>query len=220
MLHITDSAAAPGHLERIAQIIQSDALPLRWHGFVRLHPRFAQPGFAQHLARGGAAMLQFGLETTAPALLESLHKGVSTEQARAVLRATAAAGIRNHVYLLFGLPGETDVDREHALSFVEQELPGIHALNNALLNLPRGSQMAREPGAYGITEISPFGLDSDLSLYDDFRCGDSHPRLEARRWLGRRFFKSPAVRAIRGQLQDPFKANHACFFSPAPRPTA
>ena len=71
--------------------------------------------------------------------------------------------------------------------------------------------MQREAPRFGITTITPFADDTDLSLYDDFRCGDSHPRLEARLDLGRRFFKSEAVRAIQGGIKGPFGANHRCF---------
>ncbi len=211
MLHLTDSALAPRYLRRIAEVIEADRLPLRWHGFVRMEQAFAEPDFAQRLARGGAVLLQWGMESASPALLERLDKGVGPEQARAVLRACSAAGIKNHVYLLWGQPGETDAEREETLRFVEAEGAHIHDLNNALLNLPRGAPMHRHPERYGITAITPFADDTDLSLYDDFRCGDRHPRLEARRWLGRRFFKSGAARGIQGGLKGPFGANHSCF---------
>ena len=211
MLHLTDSALTPKHLLHIAGIIQRDALPLRWHGFVRMERAFADPDVARQLAAGGAALLQWGMESASPALLERLDKGVGPEQARAVLRACSDAGIKNHVYLLFGQPGETDTERDETLDFVTAEAAHIHDLNNALLNLPRGSILHREAERYGITEVSPFSTSTDLSLYDDFRCGDSHPRIEARRWLGRRFFKSDAVRGIQGGLKGPFGANHSCF---------
>ena len=59
--------------------------------------------------------------------------------------------------------------------------------------------------------MSSFGSATDLSLYSDFRCGASHPRLEARRWLAANFFKDPVVKAILGDLNAPFKENHSCF---------
>jgi hypothetical protein len=195
----------------VAEVIAGERLPLRWHGFVRVEPELADRDFAARLARGGCAMLQLGVETGSPRLAERMGKGADPALARAVLAATAAAGIRNHVYLLFGLPGEDDGDRELTLALVEELGDAIHAVNPALLNLPRRSPMHRHPERYGITELVGFGPDTDLSLYDDFRCGRSHPRLEARRWLGRRFFKSARVRAMRGHLRSPFKANHLCF---------
>ena len=211
MLHLTDSALPPGHLLRLARAIREERLPLRWHGFVRVEPELADPAFARELAEGGCAMLQLGVETAAPRLCELLGKGVDPELVRRALRSTAAAGIRNHVYLLFGLPTETDEEREATLAFVEAEAASIHAVNPALLNLPKGSPMHRRPERYGITELVPFGTETDLSLYDDFRCGASHPRPEARRWMGRRLFKSAALQAIQGRLRQPFKANHLCF---------
>ncbi|MCK5687905.1 radical SAM protein [Myxococcota bacterium] len=211
MLHLTDSALPPDHLEYMAELIIKEKLPLQWHGFARLEADFAVPGFAQKLADGGCSMLQFGVETVSEDLLKILDKGAGAEQARWVLRATAAAGIRNQVYLLFGLPGETDKEREENLRFVQEEGAAIHALNTALLNLPKGSPMYRHPERFGITEIIPFHDVTDLSLYDDFRCGDSHPRVEARRWLSARFNKDEAVKVISRDLRAPLKANHLCF---------
>ncbi|MBI5477323.1 MAG: radical SAM protein [Deltaproteobacteria bacterium] len=211
MLHLTDSALPPRHLEHLADLIQRHALPLSWHGFVRAEGAFADPAFASHLAAGGCAMLQIGIESAAPRMLDLMGKGAGPEVMRRLLRATAAAGIRNQVYLLFGLPTETDADREATLAFVEEEGATISDINHALLNLPRRSPMHRWPERYGVTAIVPFHATTDLSLYDDFRCGGSHPRVEARRWLDRRFLKSAAVKRILGGLRAPFKANHACF---------
>lgn len=211
MLHLTDSALSPALLERVAEVIHQQRLPLRWHGFARLEARFAEPGFMRHLAAGGCAMLQWGLETASPRLLDMLDKGVTPSQARDVLRSSAAAGIKNHAYLLFGLPTETEADREATLGFVQAEAGALHDLNASLLNLPKRSPMHEEPERYGITAISSFGAATDLSLYSDFRCGASHPRLEARHWLAARFFKDPVVKDILGDLNAPFKENHSCF---------
>jgi hypothetical protein len=211
MLHLTDSALSPAGLDHIAKVVRNRRLPLRWHGFVRLEARFADPGFADHLAEGGCAMLQWGLETAAPRLLDLMDKGVTADQARRVLRSCAAAGIKNHAYLLFGLPTETEADRETTLAFIQDEAASLHDLNASILNLPRRSPMHDEPERYGITTLRSFGHDTDLSLYADFHCGASHPRVEARRWLSARFLKDPTVKRILGDLNGPFKENHACF---------
>lgn len=211
MLHLTDSALPPAYLEQIAVVIAQDRLPLQWHGFVRVERDLARPDFARLLAAGGCAMLQLGVESGAPALLEMMGKGAGPDLAKRVLRATAAAGIRNQVHLLFGLPGETDPERELTLGLIEEISEAVHAIHPALLNLPRRSPMHTQPDRFGITELVAFHADTDLSLYDDFWCGDSHPRTEARRWLDHRFAKSPAVRAIRAHLRTPFQANHLCF---------
>ena len=213
MLHLTDSALPPAHLAHIAEVVARDALPLEWHGFVRADAAFAEPGFAEKLAKGGCAMLQFGIESGSADVVRRLGKGVRPEQARRVLRATAEAGIRNHVYLLFGTPLELDRDRAQTLAFVREEQANIHAINASLLNLPLDSVMHRHAAKFGITSLSPFDDDTDLSLAVDFRCGDSHPRLEARRFLTQRFLKDDAVKAINGRLRASFKANHLCFLS-------
>jgi len=211
MLHLTDSALSPALLDRVAQVIRDHHLNLRWHGFVRLERRYADPEFMAHLAAGGCIMLQWGLETASPRLLQLMDKGISVQQARDVLRASAGAGIRNHAYLLFGLPTEEEMDREATLSFIQEEADHLHDLNASILNLPRRSPMHDEPERFHITSMSPFGFETDLSLYDDFRCEGIHPRLEARHWIAGRFAKDAAVKRILGDLNAPFKANHGCF---------
>ena len=218
MVHWTDSAVDPRALEHIADVIRRDRLPIRWHGFVRVEDAFADPAFATHLFEGGCAMLQLGVETGSPRLLDQTGKGTDPDRIRRVLESTSSAGILNHVYLLFGLPTETDDDRELTLAMIERSHGDIHAINPALLNLPLGSPMHRMPGRYGITDLFPFGSDADLSLYEDFRCGLSHPRSEARRWMDRRFFKHEAVRSVQNHLRTPFKANHLCFIESALTP--
>jgi len=211
MVHLTDSALPPSVLERVAETVKAGRLPIRWHGFVRVEEAFTDPGFARHLAEGGCAMLQWGIETASGRLLAMAEKGVPPERARRALRACSAAGIKNHAFLLFGLPTETEADREETLEFVRREAGCIGDLNVSLLNLPRRSPMHDDPGSFGITELVPFHRDADLALYDDFRCGESHPRLEARRWLSRRFLRDDAVKSVLGGLNAPFKANHSCF---------
>jgi hypothetical protein len=209
MIHFTDSAMPPSHLGRVAEIIRRDQLPLQWRGFVRVERNFANPEYVRQLAEGGCAMLQLGVETGSQRVMDKLGKGGGDPAlSRQVLKVLGEAGIRCYVYLLFGVPGETDDDREQTLAMVEDHQPHIHALNLAILNLPRGSPMSMSPEEYGITQIVPFHVDTDLSLYDDFRCGEVHPRTEARRWLDHRFAKSPAVRRIGADLRSPFKENH------------
>ncbi len=211
MLHLTDAALPPRHLDHLSKVIAARGAPIQWHGFVRPERRFTDPAMVERLAAGGCAMLQVGVESASPRLLEMMDKGVDVACMQDMLRRTRAVGIRNQIYLLFGMPTETDVEREETLQMVEACADDISDVNVSILNLPRKSPMEARPADFGITDIRPFGPDTELSLYDDFRCGDRHPRMEARRWIAARFDKSPAVKAITGGLRAPFKANHACF---------
>lgn len=211
MLHLTDAALPPKHLDSISRTIAERGAPLQWHGFVRPERKFTDPAFVERLARGGCSMLQVGVESASPRLLELMDKGVDVDGMRDMLRRTRAAGIRNQIYLLFGMPSETDLERDETLRWLEDCEDAVSDVNVSILNLPRKSPMQARPADFGITRIMPFGGVTDLSLYDDFRCGDGHPRMEARRWIASTLDKSPAVKAITGGLRAPFKANHACF---------
>lgn len=213
MLHITDSAIPPAILGKLADLIKEKGLPLRWHGFARMEQQFTVSEFMRHLFEGGCSMLQWGMESASNRLLNLIDKGIAVNQARKVLQESSLAGIKNHIYLLFGLPSERNEDRLATLRFIQEEEQFIQNINVSLLNLPRSSPMHKNPEKFGITEFSPFGNETDLSLYLDFRCGSSHPRIEARRWLGNKFFRDASVKRILGNLKAPFKENHGCFLA-------
>lgn len=64
------------------------------------------------MKRSGCELIQYGIESGSPAMLERLGKRITPDQARNAAAATRQAGIRMSVYLITGMPGEgrSDVD--------------------------------------------------------------------------------------------------------------
>jgi hypothetical protein len=212
VLHLTDSCAPPNYLDQLAHAIRERNWPIRWYAFVRLSRALLESGRLELWAKGGCSMLQFGLETAAEGLLKRMRKGITITCAADILKKSAAVGIRNYVYLLFGFPGETELEQLETMEFVVQHQDSIHFLNNAIFNLPRHSPIAADPQGFDIQQLHPFpGEDTDLSLYLDFLDAWGSARRRARRFLHKTFLSEAAIRRRVQALPPVFKSNHAIF---------
>ncbi len=209
--HLTDNAI-PVNVLRSVAARADDLARLRWHGFVRFERALADPGFAADLARAGCRMLQLGLESGSQRVLDRLGKGTRLEDASAILKTLAGAGISSCVYVMIGTPGETEEDAGATLAFLEAHAGEIGFLNMAVMNLPRDSTFLDSPEAYGIRDARLFSEDEPLGLYRAFEPAHGWGRAEARRFLSRRMLASPAIRAIVNRTPPLFTSNHAFFF--------
>ncbi len=115
--HFTDEAAPPALLRELARRLAERGAPYRWWTNVRLEPTF-DCDTARLLARGGCIAVTAGLECAHDRLLEHMSKGISCSGAAAACAAFAQAGIRVHVYLIYGYPGQRFEEAIEALEFV------------------------------------------------------------------------------------------------------
>jgi hypothetical protein len=146
-VHLTDDAVPPRSLRALARALRGQGIS--WYGFARLERQFLDPGFAEELALGGCAMLQLGVETASQRLLDLLGKGTRAGDAEVVLTNLTAAGIRTYVYLLFGVPSETEEEALGTVEWAAGNAGRISFLNLALMNLPRGAAPAKTAGTAG-----------------------------------------------------------------------
>ncbi|MBP7867224.1 MAG: radical SAM protein [Acidobacteria bacterium] len=204
LFHLADNALSPALLEALA----TDPPGAPWYGFARFTEALAEPGFAAALAESGCVMLQLGLESGDPGVLEAMGKGIGLETASRVLRTLHGAGIATYVYLLFGTPWESLAEARRTLDFTAAHAGTVGFLNLALFNLPLGSP---DTAALGLRPFS----EGDLSLYADFDHPRGFGRAAVRRFLDREFRAHPAVRPILARTPPVFTSNHAPFFAMA-----
>lgn len=206
--HLTDNAVPLPLLRELAALDRK----LGWHGFVRFEPLLGDPGFVRSLAQGGCRMLQLGLESGSPAVLERLGKGTDLATAGKILENLRQAGVAAYVYVLLGTPGETEKDAEATLSFLERYAGSISFLNLAVMNLPRDSAMLENPARFGIAGAGEIAEAEPLGLYRRFTPVGGWGREAARRFLRRRILSSPAIRDIVKRTPSAFTSNHAFLF--------
>ncbi|MBI5017052.1 MAG: hypothetical protein HZB55_16395 [Deltaproteobacteria bacterium] len=207
-VHLTDDAVPPGTLRTLARGLQGEGV--RWYGFARLEAALLDPAFSEELAAGGCAMLQLGVETASQRLLDGLGKGTRIADVGAMLRNVARAGIRTYVYLLFGIPTETAEEARTTGDWAVRHADAVTFLNLALLNLPRGSELERDPARYGLTELHASSGSRDLSLYRSYASEGGGSRRDLRRVLAA-VRARPEIRRILARTPPGFTSNHAAF---------
>jgi hypothetical protein len=204
LIHLLDNALSPEILD--ALVLAPPGTP--WYGFSRITPHLADPGFCMQLRDSGCVMLQLGLESGDPDVLNALGKGIDLPTVSAALRNLKKAGIAAYVYLLFGTPAETQEAARRTLSFTADHAEEIGFLNLAVFNLP-----AWGPEAEGLATGEFYG--GDLSFYRSFCHPRGWNRPEVRRFLQNEFKRHPDVAAIVRRDPPFFTSNHAPFLAMA-----
>ena len=202
-VHFTDDALPLPVLRELAA--RSDDLSgLAWYGFVRFEKALADDRLTGQLAAAGCRMLQLGLESGSQKVLDRLGKGTRIETASAVLRSLQRAGIASYVYVMLGVPGETEEERLATLHFLEEHAGAISFLNLAIMNLPHQSQLAADSET------------DDQAARGLYLTGEAEQRRrgEARRFLQQKLLASPLIRAIVNRTPPLFTSNHAFLFDP------
>ena len=137
---------AKTHLLPILEELASRGVRCRFHTPNALHARYLDRQVAMWLKRANFATLRLGVETAAPGK-ERLDEKLQEEELEAALSYLREVGFSQKdigVYLLIGLPGQTD----RGSSRLHSPGPGIrlHPGPGALLPHPRHQTLARGPG--------------------------------------------------------------------------
>jgi hypothetical protein len=211
-IQLTDNAIPVNMLKALAD--NRDRLAgINWFGFVRFEQALEDADFVDKLAQSGCRMLQLGLESGSQKVLDRLGKGTRLASIERILENLARARIATFVYIMLGTPGETEVDAELTLEFLERHADQIGFLNLAIMNMPRASELLDNPELYGISATDAVAADNPLGLYQRFHTDNSWDRAAARHFLDKRLLKSPTIRAIAKRTPPLFTSNHAVFFT-------
>ena len=104
----------------------------------------------RRLADAGFSTFEWGLESGCERVLGSMKKGTHVATMERVLRHSAAAGISNQCFLLFGFPGETVEEAQATVEFVTRNKEYIDRIGLSLLAVYPGSDLHKDPGRWGI----------------------------------------------------------------------
>jgi hypothetical protein len=215
MVHFIDSTVPLPLLENALPLLEERGH--RFFGFTRATKEFLKPSLLNRMARSGCSMLQWGIESGSPAILERFGKGIDPETAQMVLKESAARGIRNYAYFLFSLPGETGRDREMTLDFIEEAGTAISFMNASVFNLPVDSELTERQGEFGM-KLGTYDPGTDaIRLYSPFTCENGDPRTEAKKFLWEAGRRSPVFSGLISATPKWFRATHMAFMEPAAR---
>ena len=156
--HFTDEAAPPALLRRVAERLAARGAPYEWWTNIRLEPAFDRP-MARTLARGGCIAATAGLECANDRLLRLMNKGAPRDAMAEVCAALSSAGIRVHVYLMYGFPTQTRAEAIEALDFVRRlfRRGAIHSAYWHRFALTCHSPIHARPEIFDVKPAPPLG---------------------------------------------------------------
>lgn len=207
-VHFTDNALSPAHLKTFARFLGPAGI--KWYGFARLEKNFTTPGLMDELYRGGCRMLQFGIESATPRLLELYRKGATVEGAATITRAASSAGIRVFGYFLFGAPTETEEEARTTLNWIRENSDALTFVNLSIMNLPREGEITNDPERFGVGPLEGGDGKNDLSLYAGYAGENTIDRRGIRRLLGEAK-RDATLRELINRSPRGFTSNHAAF---------
>jgi anaerobic magnesium-protoporphyrin IX monomethyl ester cyclase len=161
---LNDENVTTARLREFGKTVQELLPGRRWFALARLARPLASPRFARELAESGCAMLSLGLESADGRVLDLNRKGIAVRDVPDILRSLHTAGIWVHLFVIFGLPGETPESASHTLRFVAEHRAFIDSLSAATFRLERGSIIASKPEDFGLTRLPVPDDHCDLKL--------------------------------------------------------
>lgn len=167
--YFEDEAVHPDLLGRFCDLVLSKKLDIKWGCRCRLDARHPD-ALLRKMKKAGCREVFFGVETVVPRVQLLMRKyavPVPAETTRAVINATAEAGLGQHLTFITGFPGETPEEARVTADFIAQTLKDIPRVTYHIgrLNLLPQAETYRNAGNYGII---PEAFKGDLNCYCRF----------------------------------------------------
>ncbi len=106
------------YAEELCRAMAHERLPVNWSAFI--NPQFVTPELFSLMAAAGCDAVEFGSDSGAPAMLQSLGKSFTVEDIRIASRLCREAGIDFAHYILFGGPGESAATVEESFALMDE----------------------------------------------------------------------------------------------------
>lgn len=204
IIHFVDSAIPGRAMESLLPLLRQYRLD--FYGFARPEKWISR--IADSLSESGCLMLQLGAESGSLSLLDRFDKGIDPNTTLEVLKNCAGAGIRSYVYMLLGLPGETDLDVKASIRFLEKADDSIDFINFSVFNLPVNCELTDRASEFGIELLDHDSTDDAIRLYKPFLYNGQNPRIRARRAVSEYFAEIPSVAEAMKRTPRWFRTSH------------
>lgn len=104
------------------------------------------------LKESGCIEIKFGVETGSNELLKRMNKNTTVEKAKESIMLTKNNGIGVKIFIITGLPGETDITHNETINFLQEMKPYIDRISLLRYTPLAGSYIYDNPGDFGINE--------------------------------------------------------------------
>lgn len=111
------------------------------------------PNFLAQLKASGCHALMFGLESLSEHVQKIINKGIQLDRAYSIMEHCRLLGIKVHVFIMLGIPGEREEDIQANIDFLLHHTDLYETMQLAFFQLMVGSPMHKHPERYGINDI-------------------------------------------------------------------
>lgn len=140
----------PRMLMRLCQLLEDRPLDLHWMAQGIARGDMAQSTY-DAMYRAGCREINYGIESGSMSALARMGKAVKLLDPLTAMRRTHRAGIRVHINLMVGFPGETEEEFQETLRLVTDARDYIDMVENLHpLFITPGSQLDLHSSAFGI----------------------------------------------------------------------
>ena len=187
----SDEAISPNMMNKLSGEILGSGLKVCCSTNVRMETQFT-PELCRKIFSAGFKLLYLGLESGTDRVLRLMNKGITTEQAAAACRNMYEAGIWDHLYVMFGFPGETKEEAQETIDFLLAHKDIIHSFHVDNFSLERGMALERHPKQYGViieeSKTRDFKITFDFKVESGLSYDEAHAlAVEAMDTVGRQF---------------------------------
>lgn len=151
-------------LEKLADLLiaHRDRMQVEYGGMMFVRDQLTDE-LIDKLARSGMSEVLFGLESGSEEVLRRMRKKFSLQTAERVFRRFHQAGVAVTVSVIFGHPGETEVEFYRSLDFLRRNAKHVNSFLLNHLGLYGDCDITRHPEKYGVDAqtVSPIEWVSD-----------------------------------------------------------
>jgi hypothetical protein len=188
IVNFCDRAMSPRMVRALSEQILDRGLHVQWGTMVR----FDAP-LGRHLplaARAGCSYFGVGMESACQRVLDRMKKGYHPETVQRLIDECAGLGIRVHLSIIFGFPGETRDEARKTIQFITRNSHKVFSLLSNPWWPQIGSDVVCHPEAFGVSfgEARGSGTCSPIYSVDS---GLTHDEAQA---IHREFMNDPLVR--------------------------
>lgn len=161
--YIACDVLSPSYAVRFAEAIISRGLKIRWSSDLKIEKHFT-PERCRILHRSGLRAAAFGMESGSDRLLDVIRKGCDRATLTYVNRTFHDAGVATQWMTFTDHPGETTEESIETVRWIVAEKDSVDLFIVGEFGLEHGSDVAQNPGRYGIERIFHAAGD-DLRLH-------------------------------------------------------
>lgn len=151
-IYFTDESMHPETITKVAKKLIDRDMGIQWMGSLRFD-ECVDYDFLKTLRDSGCHAIMFGLESLSEHVQKIINKGIFIDRAYQVMEDCRRLGIKVHVFIMLGIPGEREEDVQANIDFLLHHTELYETMQLAFFQLMVGSPMHRHPDRYGITQI-------------------------------------------------------------------